>query len=139
MLPVLTISTYKGRLLQPLRHQFENWRHLPLHRGDLGALRIDTAYHWTNSSAIPNLPNRRTIPSGSGWERKQTTFVTTCQRRLAAKFQFVYLLTKTDMHIVNEIYPTAASTSVSSKNRITSRLGRHTIPGPAAQKPRAIQ
>ena len=51
MLPVLTISTYKGRLLQPLRHQFENWWHLPLHRGGLGALRIDTAYHWTNSSA----------------------------------------------------------------------------------------
>ena len=42
---------------------------------------------------IPNLLHDRTIPSGSGKERPQTRFVTTCQRRLAAKFQ-IYCTTE---------------------------------------------
>ena len=48
-----------------------------------------------------NLLHHRTIPSGSGKERPQTTFVTTCQRRLAAKSQFACLLLQTYMHIKN--------------------------------------
>ena len=50
--------------------------------------------HWlgmTGSDDPPNsnLSHRRTIPSGAGKERPQTMFVTICQRRLAAKFQFI--------------------------------------------------
>ena len=46
-----------------------------------------------NSAKPPNsnLSNHRTIPSGSGKERSQTRYVTACQRRLAAKFQFAGL------------------------------------------------
>ena len=60
-----------------------------LYRNDwkfgFGMTRSDDALNY-------NLLHHRTIPSGSGKERPQTRFVTTCQRRLAAKFQFACVL-----------------------------------------------
>ena len=60
-----------------------------LYRNDwkfgFGMTRSDDALNY-------NLLHHRTIPSGSGKERPQTRFVTICQRRLAAKFQFACVL-----------------------------------------------
>ena len=58
--------------------------HPPHKCGGQGHVPHPPAHHSTNSSTNSNLPNHRTIPSGSGWERLQTTLVTTWPPALRA-------------------------------------------------------
>ena len=70
------------------------------------------------SPSNSNFPHHRTIPSGSGWERLQTTLVTTCQRRLAAKFQFVHRAKRITM--IENYFPVSSGFSVISPARLLS-------------------
>ena len=68
------------------------------------------------SSANSNLAHRRTTPSGSGKERSQTRYVTTCQRRLAAKFQFfVPLSTAASPEPGHPVLPEKRKTVISAR------------------------
>ena len=59
------------------RYQCAHWYHPPHKCGGQGRVPHPPTHHCPNSSTNSNLPRHRTIPSGSGRERKQTTFVTT--------------------------------------------------------------